>query len=179
MADDPIIQLKPQLAGMSGVDDLKAIEALTGTGIAARTGTNTWALRTLTAPAAGITVSNGDGASGNPTLALANDLAAYEGLSSTGMVARTGDGTAAARTLTAPAAGITVTNGNGVSGNPTLALADDAVMIGDTQYDIQMAVNAGVRGIGVDWGYHTSGELIAAGAAAVATSPAHLKDLLA
>lgn len=61
----------------------------------------------------------------------------------------------------------------------TLALADDAVMIGDTQYDIQMAVNAGVRGIGVDWGYHTSDELFAAGAAAVATSPAHLKDLLA
>ncbi len=61
----------------------------------------------------------------------------------------------------------------------TLALADDAVMIGDTQYDIQMAVNAGVRGIGVDWGYHTPDELIAAGAVAVATSPAHLKDLLA
>lgn len=106
-------------------NDLAALEALSSTGILARTGSETYAQRTITAPAAGITVSNGDGVSGNPTLALANDLAAYEGLSSTGLVARTGDGTAAARTLTAPAAGITVSNGDGVSGNPTLALADD------------------------------------------------------
>ncbi|WP_374530848.1 HAD-IA family hydrolase [Novosphingobium sp.] len=60
----------------------------------------------------------------------------------------------------------------------TLALAEDAVMIGDTIYDIQMALNAGVRAIGVDWGYHTPNELIAAGADAIATSPAHLLELL-
>ena len=51
-------------------------------------------------------------------------------------------------------------------------------MIGDTVYDIRMAVNAGVRGIGVDWGYHETDELIAAGADAVATSMAHLHELL-
>lgn len=60
------------------------------------------------------------------------------------------------------------------------AMADpaEAVMIGDTEYDIAMAVNAGVRAIGVDWGYHTVQELRAAGADAVATSPAHLLELL-
>ncbi len=60
------------------------------------------------------------------------------------------------------------------------AMADpaQAVMIGDTEYDIAMAVNAGVRAIGVDWGYHTVQELRAAGADAVATSPAHLLELL-
>lgn len=67
MADDPIIQVKTQLDGMSGVDDLKAIEALTGTGIAARTGTSTWATRTLTA-GSGVSITNGDGVSGNPTI---------------------------------------------------------------------------------------------------------------
>lgn len=51
-------------------------------------------------------------------------------------------------------------------------------MIGDTVYDIAMACNAGVVGFGVDWGYHDSHELIAAGAAEVATSVAHLRDLL-
>lgn len=106
-------------------NDLAAVEGLGTTGLIARTGDGTAATRTITAPAAGITVTNGDGVSGNPTLALANDLAAYEGLSATGLVARTGDGTAAARTLTGPAAGITVSNGDGVSGNPTLALAND------------------------------------------------------
>ncbi len=60
----------------------------------------------------------------------------------------------------------------------TLALTQDTVMIGDTQYDIEMAVNAGVRAIGVDWGYHTADELRDAGAEAVARDPAHLKELL-
>lgn len=32
--------------------------------------------------------------------------------------------------------------------------AADAVMIGDTTYDMDMALNAGVASIGVTWGYH-------------------------
>ena len=32
--------------------------------------------------------------------------------------------------------------------------AQDTVMIGDTSFDMEMAASAGVRGIGVDWGYH-------------------------
>lgn len=66
----------------------------------------------VTLPAAGLTLSAG-------ALALANDLAAYEGLSATGMVARTADGAAAARTNTGTTNRLTVTNGDGVSGNPT------------------------------------------------------------
>jgi phosphoglycolate phosphatase len=56
--------------------------------------------------------------------------------------------------------------------------AGDAVMIGDTQYDMAMAVNAGVRGIGVDWGYHSADELREAGAEAVARTAAELRELL-
>ena len=44
------------------------------------------------------------------------------GLSTTGLVARTGSGTAATRTITGTANQVTVTNGDGVSGNPTLSL---------------------------------------------------------
>ena len=58
------------------------------------------------------------------------------------------------------------------------AQSDEAVMIGDTAYDMQMARDAGVRAIGVDWGYHHPCELIAAGANAVAESPAQLLQLL-
>ncbi|WP_394730868.1 HAD-IA family hydrolase [Altererythrobacter sp. GH1-8] len=54
----------------------------------------------------------------------------------------------------------------------------DAVMIGDTTFDIDMASNAGVRALGVSWGYHTPGELLAAGAAAIAEDAAHLERLL-
>ena len=53
-----------------------------------------------------------------------------------------------------------------------------AVMIGDTTYDIQMAANAQVRGIGVDWGYHQPRELTACGAELVASSPAQIGEHL-
>lgn len=104
--------------------DLTALSALASTGIVARTAAATYALRTVTGPAAGISVSNGDGVSGNPTLALANDLAALEALASTGLAARTAADTWAQRAVAVTAAngGIAVSNGNGVSGNPTLSL---------------------------------------------------------
>lgn len=35
----------------------------------------------------------------------------------------------------------------------------NAVMIGDTEFDMQMARAAGVRSIGVSWGYHTADRL--------------------
>jgi len=57
------------------------------------------------------------------------------------------------------------------------AAAADTVMIGDTSFDIAMAHNAGVRAIGVAWGYHEAAELFAEGADAVATIPAELPAL--
>ena len=60
----------------------------------------------------------------------------------------------------------------------TGAEPEHCVMIGDTAFDMAMAQAAGVRALGVDWGYHTRQELFEAGAEAVATSPAHLKDLI-
>jgi phosphoglycolate phosphatase len=44
---------------------------------------------------------------------------------------------------------------------------DATVMIGDTTYDMAMAVNAGVGPIGVAWGYHTRDAIIGAGAKVV------------
>ncbi|HRO14979.1 MAG TPA: HAD-IA family hydrolase [Paracoccus sp. (in: a-proteobacteria)] len=46
--------------------------------------------------------------------------------------------------------------------------ADRAVMVGDSSFDMQMAGNAGVAGLGVAWGFHRTGDLIAAGARSVA-----------
>lgn len=54
--------------------------------------------------------------------AIDADLTALLGITTAGLLARTGDGTAAARTITA-GAGVTVTNGDGVAGNPTIATA--------------------------------------------------------
>jgi hypothetical protein len=73
--------------------DLAALAANASTGLWSITGAGTGSVRTLTAPAAGITITNGDGVAGNPTLVLANDLAALEGLASTGIARRTGSDT--------------------------------------------------------------------------------------
>jgi phosphoglycolate phosphatase len=39
---------------------------------------------------------------------------------------------------------------------------DQTVMVGDTSFDMVMAADAGVTGIGVSWGYHPTGALDAA-----------------
>lgn len=53
---------------------------------------------------------------------LDSDLTAVAGLSTNGLLTRTGSGSAAARTLTGTAGQVTVTNGDGVAGNPTISL---------------------------------------------------------
>lgn len=55
---------------------------------------------------------------------------------------------------------------------------DHTVMIGDTSYDIEMAVSAGVQGIGVTWGYHHEADLRAAGAHHLVDDYAGLDRLL-
>jgi hypothetical protein len=61
--------------------------------------------------------------------AIDADLAALAALSTGGMLARTGNGTAAARAI-APGTGMAVGNGDGVAGNPTVSLANTAVQAG-------------------------------------------------
>ena len=56
--------------------------------------------------------------------------------------------------------------------------ASQTVMIGDTSYDMQMAVAAGVRAIGVTWGYHSEAILREAGAHHLVEDYAALKALL-
>ena len=52
------------------------------------------------------------------------------------------------------------------------------VMIGDTSFDMEMARNAGVGGLGVSWGYHPPEHLTDSGAFAIADDYPHLMHLL-
>ncbi len=63
--------------------------------------------------------------------------------------------------------------------NDTGARPENTVMIGDTTYDIEMAVNAKVRAIGVAWGYHDVEELLASGAEVVVDNFSDLPTTLA
>lgn len=108
----------------SGLDaDLQAIAALTGTGILSRTANGAWALRTMQAPAAGMTITNPGGVAGDETFSLANDLAALEGLGSTGIAVRSAPDTWVQRSVVGGFA-VTITNGDGVAGNISVAVTD-------------------------------------------------------
>lgn len=58
------------------------------------------------------------------------------------------------------------------------ATPDEAVMIGDTSFDMAMARAANVRAIGVAWGYHSPAELREAGADTVAADISELREAL-
>lgn len=56
--------------------------------------------------------------------------------------------------------------------------AADAIMVGDTAFDIEMACAAGVRGVAVSWGYHRPDRLRDAGALRVVGEMKELRDYL-
>ena len=109
-------------SGVQGYDSgLDSLAALTGPGFVTVDATgNVMSARSISQPAAGVTVSNGDG-SGNVSIGLANDLAAVEGLSSNGIAVRTAADTWTTRSVTGGLTGtVIVGNGDGIAGDVAL-----------------------------------------------------------
>jgi len=101
-------------------------------GLLVQDSSESYVARSIVAPAAGISIANGTGVLGNPTLSLANDLSALEGLASTGIAVRSSADTWVQRTLAGTTNEITATNGDGVSGNPTFSLPAALTFTGKT-----------------------------------------------
>jgi len=59
------------------------------------------------------------------------------------------------------------------------AAPETTIVIGDTAFDMGMALAAGATGIGAGWGYHEAHEMLDAGAIAVADAPLDVLDILA
>lgn len=98
-----------------------------GTGIQVKTASNTVTARTL-AVGSGLTIANGDGVSGDPTVGLNAFLSNFASLSGTGMLAIQG-GTVAKVNILGTTSQTSITNGNGV-GDVTVALAINPVLPG-------------------------------------------------
>jgi len=58
------------------------------------------------------------------------------------------------------------------------ATPETTIVLGDTSFDMAMAVAGGATPIGAGWGYHDAQELIEAGAVAVAERPLDVLDLV-
>lgn len=122
------------VAQVPGIDYTVSGATLTFTS-APPAGTNNIFVRSVSTYAAGTV------ADGSITAAKLADGVATADPGSNGIVARTGNKTAAARTITA-GAGISVTNGNGVSGNPTVANTGVTSINGQTG-DVTMSTGSG------------------------------------
>lgn len=76
---------------------------------------------------------------------LDSDLTALAGNGSNGLLARTGSGTVEARTITGDSE-ITVSNGDGVSGNPTLAIASSIARDSEVSSAVANVIHSNVAG---------------------------------
>lgn len=95
--------IQTQLDNKQPLDaDLTALAALATTGLAARTGAGTWATRTATAGSSKISITNGDGVSGNPTIDAVEAQFTLDNIG--GTLAITKGGTGVTSVTTAPTA---------------------------------------------------------------------------
>jgi hypothetical protein len=107
----------------AALNDLVALEALSSTGFAVRTASNTWAQRTITGTSNRITLTDGGGVSGNPVVDISSFYAGQTTITTLGII---GTGTWQGSVIGSAYGGAGTVNGilkaNG-SGTTSLAVA--------------------------------------------------------
>lgn len=121
--------------GAQGVFNITTTGALlslvnSGTGFQVKTSATAITGRSIAYSGAGVTVSNGDGIAGNPTIALTGQVLALANLSANGLMTITTAGTLSATQINSVANQTAVFNADGTSGYPTIGLADNPVIPG-------------------------------------------------
>ena len=101
------------------------------TGLIVKSGVNTVVNRSIAAGTAGLSVANGDGIAGNPTLSLTNLALSISTLTGNGMVSLVNGSYFQNVTLTGAANQINILNPNGGS-NPVISIADNPTLPGNS-----------------------------------------------
>ena len=112
-----------------------------GTGVIVKSAANTITARTLSTSGNGISVTNGDGVSGNPTFQLTGLALAIANATGTGLLGLNGS-TLSPLTITGTTNQISVTNGNGASGNPVISLASNPIIPGTASMTVPVGTTA-------------------------------------
>ena len=119
-----------------------------GNGLVAKTSTSVLQNRTIIAGTVGLSLSNGDGVSGNPTISLTGLPLSLAQLVGSGVLTYSGT-TLNPRTITGTADQITVTNGTGASGDPTISIASNPILPGSGSVTVPIGTS-GQRPVGAN-----------------------------
>jgi hypothetical protein len=120
--------------GAQGLFNISTTGALlslvnSGTGFQVKTSSTAITGRSIAVANAGLSIANGDGIAGNPTITLAGQVANFANASFNSFVVLKSDGSVTSTTLVGTTNQINISNPTGV-GNPTFTIADNAVLPG-------------------------------------------------
>ncbi len=116
--------LQITLNGASG-----SLEAASN-GFVVKTGASTVTNRSIAVSGTGLSISNGSGVSGDPTISLSGLISAIAQVGGTGLLAIQNGTTAGGVLIAGTTNQIAVANGNGQGGNPTISIVSDPVLPG-------------------------------------------------
>ena len=121
--------------GAQGLFNISTTGALlslvnSGTGFQVKTSSTAITSRSIAATGTGLSISNGSGVSGDPTISLAGQVLNLANYSGNGLLTISSAGTISTTFVQGTASQIAVTDGNGVSGTPTIGIANNPTLPG-------------------------------------------------
>lgn len=129
-------------------------------GIIVKDSSSTVTSRLMAVSGPGLSISNADGTGGNPTYSLSGSVASLAGFSGQGVLALRPGGTIAGLTITGTSNQISVVDGDGVLGDPTISIASNPVIPGTGSMKIPVGNNA-QQPVGSDGEFRYNSDLAA------------------
>jgi len=122
-------------AGAQGLFNITTTGALlslvnSGTGFQVKTSATALTNRSIAVTGVGLSIANGSGISGDPTISLAGQVLNLANYSGNGLMTIATNGAISSTSIVGTTSQIAVTNGNGVSGIPTIGIASNPTLPG-------------------------------------------------